>query len=731
MEVIIREKAYEYVSDFNDGWTFSAGDYFKFPVKIGRNNCFIKRFDKSKPENISGWHLLKGLKAHYEPGLPRLHDIVEAPEKGKRIYYVFYEYLEGCTLGKAITDGIAIDLEKLAEDIFLALGSVHRHQFWFADFCEKNIFCTAAGRYFLIDLDSAQPASAAPENEMYADKEYWALAFTYIVHEAGYKNFKPADISGILLNYLQAIFLLLRVKIGLIDGQIDYRSEELFYRLPQLLHEWAPEYKEIFKALLDRVPQIPDETDMLRIKEVLLQKIIGRTKDYSFEQGPVMDRPGLPKPLIRRFETDKEVLKGGGDFRLSWEVENADSIELYRYKVLYRKLEKGSKEITLKEIYDGQEKNVRYSLSVHNGNGHIKSEPVQIKVLEPGRRVVEQGKGEPKPVTDPKIVKENKSEKVNVTKPDVTKPDVTKLDVTKPKVKLPKIPIDFPWKKVLAAIAVLVVAGLLAFRLINSFVAKPALYGFQPKRMNGQGAVTLYGEHFPGNKNVIRVLFDSLPGTITSVSEEKLVVQMPSLGNKNLKASVKLVVGRDTLRAGEALSYEPIAPPVINIDTGEIKHPVKRGKTKKSDEKPVPDHDRQNGVNGKGDANASDIKDAGVNQPPKPEKNKIDLDTADIPPVDNTHAILEAGLMKGPVRISSEQYRITLGVFGRRRRLVFYNGSNSLLNWVKLAIDQDAGGGSEIRILRNVKPGARIVLVDNLDRNSSSKGIVRGVHLEK
>ncbi len=76
MKVIIKEREYDYVSDYPDGWRFFSSDYFKFPVEIGSNKCFIKRFEKKNPEQISGWPLLLSLKGKNEPNLPRIHDII-------------------------------------------------------------------------------------------------------------------------------------------------------------------------------------------------------------------------------------------------------------------------------------------------------------------------------------------------------------------------------------------------------------------------------------------------------------------------------------------------------------------------------------------------------------------------------------------------------------------------------------------------------------------------------
>src|SRR2546421_8292295 len=100
MKVIIREREYDYASDHPQGWLFGRGDYFKFPVKIGGNTCFIKRFEIAIPENISGWQLMLDLKGKHEQNLARIYDIVSTKENNKNIYYVFYEFIDGETLDK-------------------------------------------------------------------------------------------------------------------------------------------------------------------------------------------------------------------------------------------------------------------------------------------------------------------------------------------------------------------------------------------------------------------------------------------------------------------------------------------------------------------------------------------------------------------------------------------------------------------------------------------------------
>src|SRR6476620_28711 len=104
MKVAIKNREYDLISDFPEGWKFSRGDYFKFHVAIGPAKCFIKRFDR-KPESIPGWPLLEKLKGKHEPNLPGVYDVVETFENDKKINYVFYEFIEGKTLYNVISEG--------------------------------------------------------------------------------------------------------------------------------------------------------------------------------------------------------------------------------------------------------------------------------------------------------------------------------------------------------------------------------------------------------------------------------------------------------------------------------------------------------------------------------------------------------------------------------------------------------------------------------------------------
>jgi hypothetical protein len=378
MQVIIEKNENEYLSDYDDGWQFSSGDDFKFPVKIDRYSCFIKRFVR-KPERITGWGLLQDLKGVSRPGLPRVYDIVPSEEDGKEIRYVFYECMKGDTLDNLIREGVVPDIARLTDDLFKALASIHRHDHWFSDFCEKNIFCTKDGRFFLIDLDSAHPSSVLPDNDMYGNKEYWALVFSFFVQKAGLRDFKPADIPGPLFNYLQVVFLILRIRAALIDQTEDYKSTRLYDQLPGLLDQTVPEYRDLFIRLLQNGHTDPDPAEIGQIKSLLLQKIVTGNPDPPRPPHPD-PTPKKTLPVIHSFVADKRRLPKGGSFQLSWVVDNEQSIALFRNGLPYKDPDKGARSITLTEKYDGKDKKIVYTISASNETAIVNSQPVLVSI---------------------------------------------------------------------------------------------------------------------------------------------------------------------------------------------------------------------------------------------------------------------------------------------------------------------------------------------------------------
>ena len=392
MTVWIKEEQFEYTSDYSDGWSRAKSD-FKFPVPIGRHKCFIKRFNKST-DSISGWELLNSLLVKIEDGdyytmskheknLPKVHDIVKTVEKNEKIHYVFLELIEGDTLSKMLSEHVEIDLEKLTEDLFSAFQSLNKYNFWFADFFEKNFCCDRKGNFYLVDLDSAQPASKVPDIEMWGEKEYWALVSDFYRQIVGRHNFTPSNVSGILLNYLQTIFLILRIKIFNSQRDKEYHDVNIH---PAHLNKISPEFKEIFTRALGHNSHENQQAIISEIKHLIKEKIIQSTgHDDGYHPATYSSEPLIKKFAITDFSTESDgnfIIESGKPFIMRWEVENASDIQLYKNGQFFRKIQHDEESIELvEEVYDRDEKKVEFEL-IASHSGEVVSEILAIIITQ-------------------------------------------------------------------------------------------------------------------------------------------------------------------------------------------------------------------------------------------------------------------------------------------------------------------------------------------------------------
>lgn len=379
MLVIIDNKEFEYHSDYPEGWKFSAGDPFKFPVGIGDQACFIKRFEQKNPKNISGWDLLLKISSKTEPNLSKIFDIKKVEEKGKDIYYIFFEYLDGLTLDKNVRSG-EINLSVLNSNLFNAIRSLQKYDFWFADFCEKNIFCRKDGTFVLVDVDSTQKITDEPDNEMYGSKDYWILVFKFYKEILNRTDIKLSDINGISFNFLQIVFLVFRLKLFLQGNKKDYNSTELYNQLHYRLNEAVPEMKEIFLKILKNRNQTLSEDEVIKLENLVDEKII---KANRLKETP-MDVDNLP--IIKQFTSNKTEIERGEEFILSWQVENANKLELHKNGAMYRPIEAGKTSINLAGFADGTQQQSSYQLVAFKGLTVAKSDIIFIKLKQPVER---------------------------------------------------------------------------------------------------------------------------------------------------------------------------------------------------------------------------------------------------------------------------------------------------------------------------------------------------------
>jgi hypothetical protein len=376
MKVVIKEKEYEYESDYPEGWQYSAGDPFKFPISIGNYTCFIKRFEKKTPEDITGWDLLQKLKGRYEPHLVRLYDILNVQENGKDVYYLFFEYLEGSTLDKMVSQKASIDLKRLTNDLFIAIRSLQNNGFWFVDFFERNIFCDQGGSYLLVDLDSTHPINEAPQNDMYGNKDYWILVFKFYQQVLQNTSIKLSDINGISFNYIQIAFLVLRLKLHREAGSTDYNASAFYEKLPMALDEFAPQLKAIFTIIYQNKQQLLTDDDIQRIKQIIERDIIpSATKKQPLP---------VKSPVIKHFSSDKTKLKDKAHFTLSWEITDWDRVELYKNNAVLKQFSNQETKTTLVESFDDAKLENVYNLVAYNGANSVRSDTITIRKVKHG-----------------------------------------------------------------------------------------------------------------------------------------------------------------------------------------------------------------------------------------------------------------------------------------------------------------------------------------------------------
>lgn len=484
MKVAISQRQFEYQPDYPDGWKFSAGDPFKFPVQIGDYTCFVKRIEQKSSIDITGWDLMVSMTGKYEKNLARIYDIKNVQEDDKEIYYVFYEWLDGGTLDKKVNQK-NINLAHLSEDLFNAIRSLQNYGYWFADFTEKNIFCQKDGSFVLVDLDSAQPLTQLPNNEMYGSKDYWVLVFKFFKEVLNKKDIRLSDLNGATLNYLQIPFLVLRFKQLLSGIETDYNSTEVFNQLPAQLIEMVPEFRDIYLNVAKNGRQSPDTEFITSIEEIVDRKLV------KTEVVPVIDRGPQLLPFIRGFKTSNNEVLSGGSFTLSWVVENANKLELHKNGALFKPLDTGQNQLVLKEFADGTRQESSYQLYAYRDLDMAKSGAVTVKLKEEEQAPRRSG-------------------------------------------------------KLLWIILGLLVVGALSFFLYRQFTTGSAAFHIQQQvlRQGIDSTLVIYGSDLSANDAITIDLNDTL-GKIVSVASDSLVLLLPNANFTDSNDVVRVRVNVD------------------------------------------------------------------------------------------------------------------------------------------------------------------------------------------
>ncbi|MBE7169613.1 MAG: hypothetical protein INR73_03440 [Williamsia sp.] len=576
MNILIKEKECTYNSDFPAGWKTQSGDYFKFPVTIkadppfeGEYACFIKRFEKKNPASISGWELLVKLEHKFEPTLARVYDIASVEENHRRVYYVVYEYLEGSTLEQLVANGGPVDLTKLTSDLFLALDSLQKYGYWFSDFVEKNIFAQSNGKYVLMDLDSAQPANRLPHDDMDVSKEYWALVFDYYKKILHYENLKVADLPGLSLNYLQVVFLILRLKLSYDPVSNEYRQAETFHALPAELDRIDPAFSAVFTQIYQERNNPSYATQAAELKRLIIEKIIPLQ--------PVIAAPSRSTlPVIEEFSAHPAMVEKGGSFDLKWKVRNATSIELYKNGVFEERFSPLEKGITKTVFFDGKARTIVYKLVVSAEGKQVESGPVDVQVVAAVQNKLPNPPGPP-PISKPMP----KTQPVSISQPDQA--SLLELDpvvmekpieeLVKDKESVTPLPPPPPpryegynaiIKKYIKSISIgLAVLLALAVLLLikwwpNRASEEPVVTSVTP-RVDMFSPVVINGRNFPTDSGTISVFINKIKVSIQSQADNKLAVDYPKDLDQShqqevnraeiIVDTVDVVINKDTLQS--------------------------------------------------------------------------------------------------------------------------------------------------------------------------------------
>lgn len=175
-------------------------------------------------------------------------------------------------LEQLIASGGVPSVFRLSEDLFKTLDTAYAEKRWLADISEKDILSSRDGSFQLTSASVAY--DVLPDPAIYSNKAYWMPVFSYLMGRARLAELKPGELPGILYNYLQAMFLILRVRLVFVDQEGYYNSTALFDQLPIILDKMVPELRLLFFSLLDRANKTPGVADLWEIRSLFIEKVV-------------------------------------------------------------------------------------------------------------------------------------------------------------------------------------------------------------------------------------------------------------------------------------------------------------------------------------------------------------------------------------------------------------------------------------------------------------------------
>lgn len=343
MRVEIIDAEYSYDSDYTNvplkeadplkRWLISSGDAFRFPVRIGRTDCFVKRFERKALAEISGSPLMLQLKSMPTGYFPTVYDIVSVKEDGTNVFYAFYEYLPGNTLDNILAGGPAVRLPVLLDHIAGAIRLLRTHEFWFSDFCEKNIYCSK-DRFLLIDMDTTIPFTQMPTNDIRVNQEFLGLVANFYTRVLKQPGFHISQLNGVNLNILQLVFLILKLHMFQLDKS-RYIETKFSDKLPFYLDNASAYFKGWFRTALANGNTPFTEIQLNELVGLVKEKILGAgsfeiaTKEISIDQFSIAGTEEVDGMM---------AMQSGKEYTLQWAVSNAGNVEYSVNGVVQKKL---------------------------------------------------------------------------------------------------------------------------------------------------------------------------------------------------------------------------------------------------------------------------------------------------------------------------------------------------------------------------------------------------------
>ncbi len=220
------------------------------------------------------------------------------------------KWVDGSLLKEYIADNLQINskLQKLAEDFLRMANDLHTNSISHGDLQHGNILITKTGEVKLVDYDSICVPETEGQNDIVTGLKGYQHPSRFLSGKASVK----ADYFSELVIYLSILAI---AENPALWEKYEVANTETLLFSPEDFNDWnsskirndlnllSPKIKSLLKILDDYL----SKTDYLSLSPFSLY---------------------FQKPVIKKFKSDKEVVLDGVEATLSWEVENAQSLEI-------------------------------------------------------------------------------------------------------------------------------------------------------------------------------------------------------------------------------------------------------------------------------------------------------------------------------------------------------------------------------------------------------------------